>query len=113
MMDFAALMTLMNRWRLKTHMFHLLCGETMVMLQDVTMIFGLPIDSTPVCGPTSSAGWRDSIGAAIGIRTPNVPIDQKDKKTTGVHSRWLTTHFDTCPEGAEDAVVQRYDRSCI
>jgi hypothetical protein len=30
-----------------------------------------------------------------------------------VHSGWLTTHFDTCPEDAEDAVVQRYARSCL
>jgi hypothetical protein len=35
------------------------------------------------------------------------------KKTTDVHSGWLTAHFDTCPEGAEDAVVERYDRSCL
>jgi hypothetical protein len=38
--DFAALMTLINRWRLKTHTFHLSCGETTTTLQDVAMLLG-------------------------------------------------------------------------
>jgi hypothetical protein len=84
-----------------------------VTLQDVTMILGLPIDGTPVCGMVSSARWRDFIGEAISIRPPDVCADQKDKKTTGVHSGWLTAQFNTCSEGAEDAVVQRYVLSCV
>jgi hypothetical protein len=72
------------------------------------MILGLPIDDTPVCGMVSSGGCRDSVGHAIGLRPPDVPGDQKDRKTTGVHFGWLMAHFNTCPEGAEDAVVQRY-----
>jgi hypothetical protein len=40
------------------------------MLQDVTMILGLPIDGTPICGPVSPAGWRDFIRAAISIHQP-------------------------------------------
>jgi hypothetical protein len=77
------------------------------------MILGLLIDDTAVCGMVSSVGWRDSVGEAIGIQPPDVPTDQKDKKTTSVHSRWLTAHFNTCPEGDEDAVVQRYVLFCV
>jgi hypothetical protein len=95
-MDAAALMTLMDRWRLETHTFHLPSGEITVTLQDIAMILG---------GMVSSAGWRDSIRQAIDLWPPDVPGDQKDKKTMGVHFGWLTTHFNTCPEGAEDAVV--------
>jgi hypothetical protein len=70
------------------------------------MILGFPIDGTLVCGSVSPGRWRDSVGAAISIRhPPDVPADQKDKKTMGIHSRWLTAHFNTCPEGAEDTVV--------
>jgi hypothetical protein len=58
------------------------------------MILGLPIDGTPVCGPVSPDGWRDSVGATIGIRPSDVPVDQKDKKSSGIHSGWLTAHFD-------------------
>jgi hypothetical protein len=88
-------------------------GEITVMLQDITIILGLAINGTPVCGMVSSTGWRDSVGHAIGLRPPDVRGDQKYKKTTGVHSGWLTAHFNTCPEGAEDVVIQRYVWSCV
>jgi hypothetical protein len=104
-MDSAALMALVDRWHPEPHTFHLPCGETTVTLQDVTMILDLPIGGTPISGTVSPGGWRDSVGAAIGLRPPNVPADQKDKKMTDVHSRWLTAHFDTCPEDVEDIVV--------
>jgi hypothetical protein len=107
-MDSAALMALVDRWRPETHMFHLTCGETTMTLQDVAMILGLPIDGHPVCGPMSPSGWRDFVRPAIGIRPLDVPIDQKDKKSLGVHSGWLIANFDTYPEDAEDGVVQRY-----
>jgi hypothetical protein len=83
------------------------------MLQDITLILGLPIDGTPVSGMVSLGGWRDSVGAAIDLRPPDVPTNWKDKKKMGVHSGWLIAHFDTCPEDAEDAIVQRYARSCL
>jgi hypothetical protein len=56
MMDSAALTALIDRWCLETHMFHLPSGEITVMLQDVAMILGLPIDGTPVSGTVSPAG---------------------------------------------------------
>jgi hypothetical protein len=31
----------------------------------------------------------------------------------GIHSEWLTAHFDTCSEGVEDTIVWRYARSCL
>ncbi len=73
MMDGPALTSLVDRWRSKTHMFHLPSSETTMTLQDVVMILGLPIDDTPVCGMVSPAGWRDSIGQAIGLQPPTSP----------------------------------------
>jgi hypothetical protein len=67
MMYSAALTTLVDRWRPETHMFHLLCGETTVIIQDVTMILGLSIDNISVCGLVSLDGWRDNARTAIGI----------------------------------------------
>jgi hypothetical protein len=45
--------------------------------------------------------------------TPDVPVDQKDRKTRSIHSGWLTAHFVTCPEDAENGVVWRYARSYL
>jgi hypothetical protein len=70
MMDSATLTALVNWWHLETLTFHLPCGETTMMLQDVTMILRLPIDGTPVCGPVSPAGWRDFIRATVSIHQP-------------------------------------------
>jgi hypothetical protein len=56
LMATAVLMTLMDRWIPETHWFHLPSGEITVMLLDVTMILGLPIDNTPICEMVSSAG---------------------------------------------------------
>jgi hypothetical protein len=67
MMDSATLMALVDRWHPETHTFHLPCGEITVMLQDVTMILGLPIDGALVFGTVSPVGWRDSVTAAIGL----------------------------------------------
>jgi hypothetical protein len=69
------------------------------------MVLDLPIDDTPVCGLVSPIRWRDSVKEVIGLRPPDIPADQKDKNTTGVHFGWLTTHFNTFPEGVEDAIV--------
>jgi hypothetical protein len=113
LMDASALTAPMDQWCLETHTFHLPSSEIMVMLQDIAMILGLPIDGTLICGMMSSAGWRESVRQAIDLQPPNVPGDQKDKKTTSIHSRWLTTHFNTCLEGVEGTVVQRYVWSCV
>jgi hypothetical protein len=67
MMDSAALMAHVDRWCLETHTFHLSCGEITVMLQDVTMILGLPINGAPVSGTVSPGGWRDSVVVAVGL----------------------------------------------
>jgi hypothetical protein len=109
---FLPLARLLNRG-LETHTFHLPSGEITMTLQDIAMILGLPIDGTLVCGMMSSTGWRESVGQAVGLQPPNVPGDEKDKKTTSMHSGWLTTHFNTCLEGVEDTVIQRYVWSCV
>jgi hypothetical protein len=75
--------------------------------------------------PWSSHWWHSCLWDGVfrrveGLRrrgyrhsTPNIPTDQKDKKTTGVHSGWLIANFNTCSEGAKDTVIQRYVLYCV
>jgi hypothetical protein len=75
MMNSTTLTALVDRWHPETHTFHLPCGKTTVMLQNVAMILGLPIDGSPVSGTVTPGGWRDFVGAAIGLQPPDVPTD--------------------------------------
>ena len=43
-MDHNLLMTLIEKWRQETHMFHLHVREMKPTLQDVAVLFSLPID---------------------------------------------------------------------
>ncbi|RYR69653.1 hypothetical protein Ahy_A03g016208 [Arachis hypogaea] len=49
------LSALVERWRPETHTFHLLVGEVMVTLEDVSYILGLPINGEAVTGRSDSS----------------------------------------------------------
>nr|POE53083.1 serine/threonine-protein phosphatase 7 long form like [Quercus suber] len=51
--DHCLISALVERWRPKTHTFHLPHGEMSITLQDVEIIFGLPIDGEVLVGPTT------------------------------------------------------------
>jgi hypothetical protein len=74
---------------------------------------GIPINNHPVCGPMGPADWRDRVVELIGICSPDVGPNNKDKKPSDVHYGWPTTNFHTCPEGANDGVVQMYARAWL
>lgn len=47
-LDHSLITALIERWRPKTHTFHLSCVEATVTLEDVALLWGLPIDGLPV-----------------------------------------------------------------
>jgi hypothetical protein len=58
--------TMVDRWRLKTHSFHLPCGEMTVTLKDVAMILGLSIRGRSGTGRVDSATWHERVAVFIG-----------------------------------------------
>ncbi|KAL4299698.1 hypothetical protein AHAS_Ahas17G0126900 [Arachis hypogaea] len=52
---FALLSALVERWKPKTHTFHLLVGEVTVTLEDMAYILGLSINWAPVTGRSESS----------------------------------------------------------
>ncbi|KAL4380462.1 hypothetical protein AHAS_Ahas04G0035900 [Arachis hypogaea] len=53
--DWSLASTLIERWRLESHTFHLPCGEMTITLQDVVYQLGLRIDGDPMSG--CIGGW--------------------------------------------------------
>nr|POE61283.1 serine/threonine-protein phosphatase 7 long form like [Quercus suber] len=51
--DHCLISALVERWRPETHTFHLPHGEMSTTLQDVEVIFGLPIDGEVLVGSTA------------------------------------------------------------
>ncbi|XP_071914109.1 serine/threonine-protein phosphatase 7 long form homolog [Coffea arabica] len=59
MLDHTLITSLVERWRPETHTFHLPVGETTVTLQDVEVLWGLPIDGPPVIGIDTTHSFQE------------------------------------------------------
>ena len=54
-------MTLVDRWHLETHMFHLSCSEMASMLEDVSLLMGLPCAGAIVGTGDMGVAWHDKL----------------------------------------------------
>ena len=69
-LDRALITALVERRRLKTHTFHLTVGEAMIMLQDVVVILGLPIEGQAVIGH-GEGHWPALVLELLGVFLKN------------------------------------------
>uniref|UniRef100_A0ACD5Z6R4 Uncharacterized protein n=1 Tax=Avena sativa TaxID=4498 RepID=A0ACD5Z6R4_AVESA len=99
--------TLVDRWRPLTHIFHLPCGEMTVTLQEISMIFALPIKGQPVCMSSDSDNWREVMIGLIG-KAPT-----QEKMSADATYKWIQENFKKCPEDADEEVIQMYARAYL
>ncbi|XP_016178865.1 serine/threonine-protein phosphatase 7 long form homolog [Arachis ipaensis] len=81
--------TLVERWRPKTHTFHLPHGECIITLEDIAMIFGLRTHCLPVTGSTnhSTSGLENECMTQFGSAPgPN------DHSGCGIKLAWLNDY---------------------
>ncbi|MBA0811118.1 hypothetical protein Gohar_003049, partial [Gossypium harknessii] len=68
-LDSKLISAFIERWRPETHIFHLPCGECTIILKDVQLQLGLPMDGFILTGFTQSADWEvvcyDLLGAIL------------------------------------------------
>ena len=112
-LDHALIMALVERWRPKTHSFHLSHGEMTITLQDMEVIMGVPVDGLPVVGFTHMQDWGDLYAELLGHRPPNrqVSADKNIAAMEGprVKAHWLKERFSNpLPVDATEVLMQQY-----
>jgi hypothetical protein len=104
--------TMMDRWRLETHSFHLLCNEMTVILEDVAIILGLLIRGQPGTGRVESSTWHERVVTFLGREPPTKVLGVKGRED-GVHVKWLREEFREYPPGVDEAIVTLYARAWV
>ncbi|CAI9088580.1 OLC1v1022948C1 [Oldenlandia corymbosa var. corymbosa] len=112
-LDHALITALVERWRQETHTFHLPIGEATVTLQDVSVMWGLPIDGEPVTGhdiTRTTEEWQEMCEELLGFRPPLSAFDSGRLKL-----KCIEDHFDLEPlqPDAPDHVVEFFARAHI
>ena len=106
--DHNLIMAFVERWRPETHTFHLPHGETMITLQDVEVLLGIPIDGEAIVRITNLT-WATKCQSMLGIATNTVVL----KGQRILINKLLEKIDQGLPDGAAKVVVHQYARCYI
>ncbi|CAL5343139.1 unnamed protein product [Camellia sinensis] len=110
-LDHHLVTTLVERWRIETRTFHFPIGEPTVTLQDVAILFGLPVDGDAVTGKDPGNKLDDLI--ALCVELLGVAPTQQDSIGSSLKLKWISEHFRHLSHEAPDEAVYHYARAYI
>ena len=111
--DYCLISAIVERWRLETHTFHLPHDEMSIILQDVEVIYGLPIEGEVLVGPTAvvDGDWSQLCMKLLGFTPAN------DNKTLVgqriLISRLVDAIVMPLPHDATEIQIHQYARCYI
>ncbi|XP_073224706.1 serine/threonine-protein phosphatase 7 long form homolog [Cicer arietinum] len=98
---------MVERWRTKTHTFHLPIGECTITLEDVALQLGLPINGRPITGG-GALDWDEECQQLLSVIPPkNQMVGQF------VKLEWLKDTFAHVPNNAAAEQVQQHCRAYL
>jgi len=96
-LNHALITALVERWRLETQSFHLPHGEIIIMLQEMEVIMGVPVDGLPVVEFTHMQDWGKLCVELLGHRPLNKQASAGKNTTmmegSRVKAKWLEERF--------------------
>ena len=109
-LDWALIMSLVERWRPETHTFHLPVGEMTITLQDVAIILGLQIHGPPVTG-TCDFDVSLLCQELLGVISSSTEL--RGFANFAVSTHWLSQQLLTPPIDADEVTLEPNARGFI